>query len=209
MRQTEIFWVFKTTCRFVSPNCAELGFVVAIGSKSRFGEFGFFFYLLFLFFIWSSLFGYWENFAAISWNPNFAAIFRTGGCYFSFVWIWLWFWLEPLLCLGKIWMNFYTVLILISNFFFFIKFFVWLLRKFCGDFLKPKKVSFFVVVDVNFSFVWIWLWFWLELLLCLSDIWMNFCTVLILISRFSNYLTDLLNLISFFWSIGLFRMKYF
>ena len=132
-------------------------------------------------------------------------VFRSGGCYFSFVWIWL----EPLLCLGKIWMNFYTVLILISNFFFFLKFFVWLLRKFCGDFLKPKKVSFFVVVDVNFSFVWIWLWFWLELLLCLSDIWMNFCTVLILISRFSNYLTDLLNLISFFWSIGLFRMKYF
>ncbi|KAK7838043.1 putative ribonuclease p/mrp protein subunit pop5 [Quercus suber] len=35
MRQTEIFWVFETTCRFVSPNCAELGFVVAIGSKSR------------------------------------------------------------------------------------------------------------------------------------------------------------------------------
>ena len=137
MRQTEIFWVFKTTCRFVSPNCAELGFVVAIGSKSRFGEFGFFFYLFFILF--------------------------------------------------------------------YLKFFVWLLRKFCSDFLKPKKVSFFVVVDVNFSFLWIWL----EPLLCLSDIWMNFCTVLILISRFSNYLTDWLNLTSFFWSIGLFRMKYF
>ena len=120
MRQTEIFWVFKTTCRFVSPNCAELGFVVAIGSKSRFGEFGFFFYLFLFIFLFEVLCLVTEKILQRFLETQKGKVFRSGGCYFSFVWIWLWFWLEPLLCLGKIWMNFYTVLILISNFFFFL-----------------------------------------------------------------------------------------
>ena len=76
------FLGFQNDVSFRFTYCAELGFVVAIGSKSRFGEFGFFFYLFFIFF--------------------------------------------------------------------YLKFFVWLLRKFCSDFLKPKKVRFFVVVDVIF-----------------------------------------------------------